>query len=247
MTGGVETCSPQDSLATAAQRMCEADCGVLPVVRDGRVVGMITDRDICIAAFKQGGPLSALAVASAMAREICSCRPEDSIPLAEGIMRAHQVRRLPVVDPDGRLVGILTVNDIGRHAVREHLPRSEEPTAVSFAETMAAICEPRRGNPERRSVAEDCEALCTAIEGLEPFVALDEEARRAKAHALHLARGLIPRIADLERRAARTPVGVSIPLPVAALRDRVAWLDAEVRKLRERADRAEALARRAGA
>jgi hypothetical protein len=78
-------------------------------------------------------------------------------------------------------------------------------------------------------------------------VALDEEGRRAKAHALRLARSLVPRITDLERRAALAPAAATIPLPVATLADRVAWLDAELRKLRERADRAEALARRAGA
>ena len=113
MSRDVKTCQATEMLNRAAQLMWENDCGCVPVVdEDGRAVGMITDRDVCMAAYTQGRPLDALPVASAMARDLRSCHATDTIVEAESIMRAAQVRRLPVVDPEGTLLGIVSRRDL---------------------------------------------------------------------------------------------------------------------------------------
>lgn len=109
------TCSPQDRLNTAAQQMWEHDCGVLPVVDDdGRAVGMLTDRDICMAAYTRGLALSEIAVSSAMSASVCSCKASASLRSVMQLMASHQVRRLPVVDETEKVVGIVSLADIAR-------------------------------------------------------------------------------------------------------------------------------------
>jgi len=145
MSSNVITCSPQESLHDAAGKMWDRDIGCLPVVdADGHVVGMITDRDVCMAAYTQGKPLSEVSVDAAMAHEVFSCLPSDRIEHAEGIMKLHQVRRLPVIDSDGRLVGLIAANDLARETARELKKKAPEARADVFVSTIAAICEPRR-------------------------------------------------------------------------------------------------------
>jgi len=124
--------------------MWETDCGCVPIVEkeEGgpRVIGMITDRDICMAGYTQGRPLSAIRVDSAMAKQLHTCRPTDSIEEALNILRTHQVRRLPVVDNGGRLVGMLSLADAAREAVREHGRKGREVTEAGIGEVLEAIC-----------------------------------------------------------------------------------------------------------
>src|SRR5688500_8470642 len=109
----VYVCAPQDTLARAAQIMWEKDLGCLPVCEPGRkVVAMVTDRDISMAAFMQWKHLGETSVESAMSRGVCTCSPDDELGQAEDIMRANQVRRLPVVDANGVLVGLLSLGDV---------------------------------------------------------------------------------------------------------------------------------------
>ena len=145
MNRNVKTCLANDTLNRAAQLMWENDCGCVPVVDDdGRAVGMITDRDVCMAAYTQGGMLSHLRVGSAMAREVRSCRPMDTVAEAESIMRAAQVRRLPVVDAERHIVGLLSLNDIAREVARERGASGKpELGSEDVAETLGAICIPR--------------------------------------------------------------------------------------------------------
>jgi CBS domain-containing protein len=144
MTRDVRTCRPEDSLAVPAKIMWDHDCGCVPVVDDAeRVIGMLTDRDICMAAYTQNAPPGALRVSSAMSKQVHACRPEDTVLVAEKIMRTHRVRRLPAVAMDGRLVGIVSINDLAREAVREHAPQTREVSPEALTETLAAICEPR--------------------------------------------------------------------------------------------------------
>jgi len=134
-------CAPEDSLNRAAQIMWEMDCGVIPVVTDdGSVVGVITDRDICMAAYTRGQSLPNMAVQSAMSKEICWCAPEESIGHAARLMAQKQVRRLPVLER-GKLVGVLALADIARHLVKNEGIRT--PAYVALAHTLAAICEHR--------------------------------------------------------------------------------------------------------
>ena len=121
MTTNIRTCFTSDSLATAAQRMWDHDCGCVPVLNEhGRVVGMLTDRDICMAAFFQGTPISGIKVAAVMSRQLFDCTSDDDLSVAERIMRDKKVRRLPVLNEEGRLVGLLSLSDIARHADEEY-------------------------------------------------------------------------------------------------------------------------------
>jgi CBS domain-containing protein len=120
MTPEAVFCRSTDTLAHAAQLMWDHDCGCVPVVDDERrVVGMITDRDACMAALHSGRPLRDLPVSQAMAREPVTVRPRDRIEEAQDLMRRARVRRLPVTDGEGRLVGILSLHDLARAATRE--------------------------------------------------------------------------------------------------------------------------------
>jgi CBS domain-containing protein len=140
----VYVCGPDDTLARAAQLMWEKDLGCLPVCGPGRkVVAMLTDRDISMAAFMQWTHLSEALVESAMSKGVRTCSPDDELGRAEDIMRESQVRRLPVVDDSGVLVGLLSLGDLARY-VRQHSPRGNGSLAQQrLAETLAAICEPR--------------------------------------------------------------------------------------------------------
>lgn len=139
MAKQVHTCSPDQPLSEAAKIMWDRDVGSAPVVdTDGRLLGMITDRDICMHAYTSGRALSEELVSSAMSREAVSVSPDDPLEDAERAMVEHQLRRLPVT-VGGRLAGILSMADLAR-AARER-PRSEEPAKV--AEVLARISAPR--------------------------------------------------------------------------------------------------------
>ncbi len=102
-----------ESLSDAAQLMWENDCGVLPIIKDGRkVVGLITDRDICMAAAMMHSNPSEISVEEVMTGQVYSVNAEDDVVQALETMREHKVRRVPVVSPEGELEGILSMNDI---------------------------------------------------------------------------------------------------------------------------------------
>jgi CBS domain-containing protein len=145
MTRAVKTCGRDDSLDVAARIMWEHDCGCAPVVdADGRVVGMLTDRDMCMAAYTCGATLASLRVGGAMAATVYCCRPKDSLATAEQMMRAHRIRRLPVTADDGRLVGILSLSDLARETAHERTRKGKaDVTAKDVSDTLAAICGPR--------------------------------------------------------------------------------------------------------
>lgn len=125
------TCDVNDSLARAAQLMWDHDCGLVVIVReDGKLAGVITDRDICMAAYTQGRPLAEILVNSAMAVDVITATPSLDIAAVEKLMADQRVRRLPVVDADRRPIGMVSINDLALHGAL--------PTAL-----MAAICEHR--------------------------------------------------------------------------------------------------------
>jgi len=141
MSKPVITCKATDSLDMVAQLMWKNDCGAIAVISDsGRALGMITDRDICMAAYTQGSALHTIRVSNAMAGELFACHPNDSIGVVERLMSDKQVRRLPVVDADHRPIGMVSLNDIARHTISAW---GKEPLEHSFVLTFAAICEPR--------------------------------------------------------------------------------------------------------
>jgi CBS domain-containing protein len=146
MTKTVWRCKTTDHLEVPAQLMWDHDIGCVPVVEGGAVVGMITDRDICMAAHTHGLPLVEIAVTDAMSRTLWSCFPDDDVGSVARRMAMHQLHRMPVIDFLGRLVGIVTLNDLARAARRSG---SIAPAQVSY--TLSAIACPRL--PQMRSSA----------------------------------------------------------------------------------------------
>ena len=143
MTRTVQSCGPEDSLEHAAQLMWQHDYGCLPVCSDAassRVVGVVTDRDICMCALFEGKPLHDLRVAQAMANRLVVCRPDDALAEAETIMRRARVRRMPVTDYNNKLVGLISLADLAREANREQTLPHREVTEVEVTATLAAIC-----------------------------------------------------------------------------------------------------------
>jgi CBS domain-containing protein len=148
MSKEVKSCSPHQSLADAARLMWDRDCGCIPIQDGDRVVGMITDRDICMAAYFNGKSLQDIRIADAMTRDPATCHPEDTLEAAEAVMKQAQVRRLPVTDPSGRLVGILSLNDLAR--VLSQGPMARKGGHGRVALMLGAIGEQRR-DPASRS------------------------------------------------------------------------------------------------
>ncbi len=137
MTADVTTCRPETNLAEAVRQMWEKDCGVLPVVNDeGRVTGVVTDRDICIAVATRDRSADRIAVREVVQGHPHTCLAEDDVMVALKTMKAHKVRRLPVVTADGHLRGILSLNDVVTHA--------RAASAAEIVSTLASICEHRR-------------------------------------------------------------------------------------------------------
>jgi CBS domain-containing protein len=133
----VKSCSPDTDLATAAKIMWDGDCGAVPVVNeDRRVVGMVTDRDICIAAATRGAKPSDILAKDVMSRDLATCRLGDSVHDALNAMRVARVRRLPVVDDEERLPGIVSMNDLAMHA--ECRPNAAV-SGEAFLDTLKAI------------------------------------------------------------------------------------------------------------
>jgi CBS domain-containing protein len=138
MSHSVKACPSGATLEAAAQIMLEKDCGVVPVVdQNGCVVSVVTDRDICLAALKDRRPLSELSVDTACSKKLVVAHPQDPLKIAEELMREHQIRRIPVVDDDGGLVGMLSLSDLARHSGR----RADDLGTIEISRTLGAICE----------------------------------------------------------------------------------------------------------
>ena len=143
MTRDVATVQPHEGLDRAARSMHERDRGFVVVVDEcSRVEGVLTDRDICMAALWSDRPLSSLRVARAMSSAVHSCRPDDSIAEAERRMGQHQVRRLPVVDREGCLQGVLSLDDVAREAVREQDLIAPPVSAAEAGKTLGQVSRP---------------------------------------------------------------------------------------------------------
>lgn len=128
------------SLADAAREMWENDCGALPIVKDGRkVVGMLTDRDICMAVAMRDRNPSTISVEEVMNRTVYAAEAEEEIEQALQTMREHKVRRLPVLNLEGELQGIVSMNDI----VLQAKGNGKKPRIDSgdVLKTYQAICE----------------------------------------------------------------------------------------------------------
>lgn len=117
MTRNVATADPNDSIKTAAQMMLECDCGAIPVTdRRGTMIGMITDRDIAVRVVANGLDPARERVGNCMTHDVFACHKNDSLRSCMSSMSRHQIRRMPIVDDRGRIVGIISQGDLAQHA-----------------------------------------------------------------------------------------------------------------------------------
>ena len=112
MTGEPRTCSPDTNLAAAAALMLDGDCGILPVLEDGKLIGVVTDRDMYIALATRDRRASKLTVAEVVQTPVFTCGPDDDVQTALETMKQHGVRRLPVAGFGQTVMGIVSMNDI---------------------------------------------------------------------------------------------------------------------------------------
>lgn len=147
MTANPASCTVNDTAQEAARLMAECDCGVIPVVEDkqsNRLVGVVTDRDLAVRGLAQGKGVDAK-VGDVMTPKPSCCGPNDDLKVVERVMTELQVRRVPVVDESGRVVGVIAQADLARAAERKAgvserevakvVERISEPTPQSGATT----------------------------------------------------------------------------------------------------------------
>lgn len=131
-----------ESLMDAAKLMWENDCGVLPIIKDGRkVIGMITDRDICMALAMRDTNPSGVSVEEVMTGLVYPANPEDDVDQALQTMKDHKIRRLPVLNVEGELEGILSMNDVVLHAKPA---KGSAPGTIKYSDVVKgyqAICQ----------------------------------------------------------------------------------------------------------
>jgi CBS domain-containing protein len=140
MTPATHVCRPDHTLREAAGLMWEHDCGFLPVIgEDGRVVGVITDRDVCLAAYRAVRDFSSMPVADCMSQPVRSCSPDDTFDAAADAMERHHVRRLVVVDTAGRLQGVVSLDDLARAAFADVRSDERHGKIHKVAETLAIL------------------------------------------------------------------------------------------------------------
>lgn len=149
MSRNVVTCRPEDDLGDAARKMWEHDCGALPVVDDsGRVVAMLTDRDALMGTLHGGRSLRELRVRDSMSSRIFTCLASDSIEDVVRTMGDRRIRRIPVVDRAGRMVGIVAVGDLVRGLVTMLELEERHRLSARLVEALACVSEPHRGGNE---------------------------------------------------------------------------------------------------
>jgi CBS domain-containing protein len=152
MTRTPWACSPQANLAEVAELMWAHDCGALPVVFERHVLGMITDRDVAIALGTRGVPAQCVEAAEVASTPVVFCRQDDDIHAALHLMAKAKVRRLPVLDENDELVGIIGMNDLilAAHPLEGRKPELNDEEVI---ETMRSICTHASGQLERAAVA----------------------------------------------------------------------------------------------
>lgn len=150
MTRDVRTMSPQDSVVDAARCMDELNVGVIPVCEGERLVGMVTDRDIVVRGVAQQSALENMTLADVMSGHVRCVREEDDVERVLGEMAEAQIRRMPVVDGDQKLVGIVTLGDIAAKN-----PEDEIDVALSLGDISTPAEPDRSGEPAaQRPVAQ---------------------------------------------------------------------------------------------
>ena len=148
------TCNPETNLAAAVEILWTRNCGMLPVVdREGKVTGVVTDRDVCIALDTRDCRASQVTVADVQPQKLFSCRPDDDIHTALALFSGAKVRRLPVLDAEGKLEGILSLDDVVLHAATAIGDRAPELSSSEVVEHMKRVYRSGLPEPLRQRVA----------------------------------------------------------------------------------------------
>lgn len=138
MTSDVHCVSLNETLNEAARVLWEHDCGIVPVLDEqDRLTGVVTDRDICMAAYTKNAPLKSIPIEGVASRELVTCRPEDDVEELLSLMETHQVRRIPITDGQGHLEGLVSLNDLARAGEEGRIDNA------ALVTTLATICAPR--------------------------------------------------------------------------------------------------------
>ena len=154
MTKPPAFCSPQTNLAAAVEILWNNNCGILPVVdSQEQVVGLVTDRDMCVALGTRNRLPSEVTVEEVTSGKIVACRPEDDVQSALGTMAEAKVRRLPVVDAAGRLQGMLSMDDVVLRTDTTGIKRDAGLSSQDIVNTLRRIYTPPRLTEQKKAAA----------------------------------------------------------------------------------------------
>lgn len=141
-------------LASVAMIMWRQDCGIVPILDERkRIIGVITDRDICMAAAIGRRPPDAIMVDEVMSATAHAVRPDTDVRTALAMMRDQQVRRLPVTEADGRLCGMLSLSDVVLHMRRRRGETTADADATEILRVLHRIVQPRESHAAEQQVA----------------------------------------------------------------------------------------------
>ncbi|MBI2930822.1 MAG: CBS domain-containing protein [Planctomycetes bacterium] len=175
----VAAATRETNLSRAGALMRKYNIGAVPVVdRNDRVIGMVTDRDIALELSRRNAPASEIFVDEIMSEKVAAVDREDDVQIALHQMARHKVRRLPVVDEDDTLQGILSIDDIFCHAVEQGEGKGKKIPYEDLVETLGAIAQEYRG--ESGAVKKGVHARGRAVEE-EPEV---EEEHRGRSRLI---------------------------------------------------------------
>lgn len=140
MTQELHVCSRDQTAEAALRLMYEHDCGCVPIVEDGVVVGIVTDRDLALAVAAHDLRPSQVRLEQVMSGHVFIVRPETSLAEAEAVMRQQRIRRIPVVDASSRLIGLLSLADLARAGAEQRWQSDGAGlSALDIAGTMATV------------------------------------------------------------------------------------------------------------
>jgi CBS domain-containing protein len=155
MTKDVKTCGRDSNLAEVAGRLWDGDCGALPVVDDeSKVIGMISDRDICFAVATKGRLAAEISAGELIAgKPLFTCTTDDDVQNALSTMQQRQVRRIPVVNTEGRIEGILSISDVVLAASTDAQGIKQGVSSNEAISTLKGICEQRHATQQAAAAA----------------------------------------------------------------------------------------------
>ena len=147
-------CRPETNLGAAVEILWDRNCGILPIVDDQeKVIGVITDRDLCIALGTRNRLPGEISVGEVLSGKLHSCKPDDDIRAALATMGRAKVRRLPVVSAAGKLEGILSMDDVVLHSDAKQFGKTPELTHDDVVETLKKLYRPQLPELVREKVA----------------------------------------------------------------------------------------------